>query len=57
MVRKAGITMIIVGWLCMVGTVGATENAIDDNLFSWIIKGFFWTTVFMIGFLIKERAE
>jgi hypothetical protein len=57
MVRKAGITMIIVGWFCMVGTVGATENATDDNLFSWIIKGFFWTTVFMIGFLIKERAE
>jgi hypothetical protein len=57
MVRKAGITMIIVGWFCMVGTVGATENATDDNLFSWIIKGFFWATVFMIGFLIKERAE
>lgn len=57
MVRKVGVAMIIVGWFCMVGTAGAMENATKDNLFPWIIKGFFWTAVFTIGFLIKERAE
>ena len=46
MVRKAGVTMIIVGWFCMVGTVGAMETATDSNLFPCIIKGLFWTAVY-----------
>lgn len=56
MVRKAGMTIMGVGWLCMVGTAGAMENATDDNFFLWIVKGLFWAAVFMIGFLIRESG-
>lgn len=54
MVRKAGVTMMLVGWFCMVGTAGAIENSTDASLFHLITQGLFWAIALSVGFLVKD---